>query len=190
MDKKSKFKIKKFRKGFTLIELMVSMFILILVMAAMATVAVSVFKSYQKSKSIKTVTEDVGFALNSFAKEVRMGKVESLVDNAGNTPSNTLLFTSSRTMTKVCYTLSSTLLNVCDGNCANCQSAVDLSGTSMTFDTATSGFRYQKTNTSVSPKVRGWAEINLNIESPSMATDSIHVQTTVSLRDYGWETTP
>lgn len=176
------------KKGFTLIELMVAMFIFILLMGAMVAVSVAGFRSYGKSKAIKTVTEDVGFAINSIAKDVRMGKIES-ADNTGSTPSSSLVVTLNRNQTKVCYSVSAASLNICDGSCGSCKSIVDLSGTDMTFD-ATSGFRNQKTAPIPNPTVRGWAEINLNIESPSMEKDSIQVQTIVSSRDYGWEEVP
>src|SRR3989339_828222 len=70
-----KLKIAK-RKGFTLIELIVAMFIFMLVMGAMVAVSIAGFRSYGKSKAVKTVTEDIGFAMNSMAKDIRMGKIE------------------------------------------------------------------------------------------------------------------
>jgi len=183
---------KNFRKGFTLIELMVAMFIFVLLLGAMVAVSVAGFRSYGKSKAIKTVTEDVGFAINSITKDVRMGKIES-ADNTGSTPSASLVVTLNRNQKMVCYKISATLtsLDLCDSNSdcsttSNCKSLVDLSGAGMTFD-ATSGFRNQKTAPIPNPTVRGWAEINLNIASPSMETDSISVQSTVSSRDYGWQ---
>jgi prepilin-type N-terminal cleavage/methylation domain-containing protein len=175
---------KKNKRGFSLIELLVAMFIFIIVMGAMVAVSLAGFRSYIKSKAIKTVTEDVGFALNSIAKDVRMGKIESA--DTGDSPSSSLVVTLNRNQKMVCYKKSATSLDLCDSNsncsiASNCKSIVDLSGANMTFD-ATSGFRSQKT----SPTVRGWVEINLNIESPTMNTDSIRVQTIVSSRDYGW----
>ncbi|MCX6766541.1 MAG: prepilin-type N-terminal cleavage/methylation domain-containing protein [Candidatus Moranbacteria bacterium] len=180
------YKKNSLKKGFTLIELLVAMFIFAMVMGGMVAVSVAGFRSYQKSKAIKTVTEDVGFAINSITKDVRMGKIES-ADNVGNTLNPSLVVTLNHNQTKVCYSVSSASLNVCDGVCGSCKSIVDLAGTGMTFDTSTSGFRNQKSWPVASPTVRGWAEINLNIASPSMDTDSISVQTIVSLRDYGWE---
>lgn len=182
-------KNKKNRKGFTLIELLVAMFILMVVMGGMVAVSVAGFRSYQKSRAIKRVLEDVGFAINSIAKDVRMGKIES-ADNTGSPPSTSLAVVRNRDQVEVCYKITSSALGVCDSACGNCKSMVDLSDTDMAFDTATSGFRDQKTDTLSSPKIRGWVEINLNIEAPSMETDSIRAQTIVSSRDYGWEEVP
>jgi prepilin-type N-terminal cleavage/methylation domain-containing protein len=179
---------RKNKQGFSLIELIIAMFIFVLLMGAMVAVSVAGFRSYGKSKAIKTVTEDVGFALNSITKDVRMGKIET---NSNTTPpSKQLIVTRNSSQEKVCYKIAddNKSLGICDGTCAiaSCKSIVDLSSTSMIFD-GTSGFRNQKTEPISSPTVRGWAEINLNIASPSMETDSISVQTIVSSRDYGWE---
>ena len=185
----TKYQIQNSRKGFTLIELMVAMFIFVILMGAMVAVSIAGFRSYGKSKAIKTVTEDVGFAINSITKDVRMGKVESA--DSISSRSLSLKLTRNSGQAKICYIVSSALLQSCDIDCAsNCKSIVDLSASSMVFDTTTSGFRNQKTDTTSATKVRGWEEINLNIASPSMDTDSISAQTIVSSRDYGWEETP
>ena len=178
---------KNYHEGFTLIELLVSMFIFAVVMGGMVAVSVAGFRSYGKSKAVKTVMEDVGFAINSIAKDVRMRKIES--DNSNTSPpSKQLIITRNSTQTRVCYKIAADnkSLGVCDGTCGNCNKIVDLSGASMAFD-STSGFRNQQTAPIPNPTIRGWAEINLNIASPTMETDSISVQTIVSSRDYGWE---
>lgn len=179
--------IPNIKSGFTLIELLVAMFIFLLMMGAMVAVSVSGFRSYVKSKAMKTVSEDVGFAINSITKDVRMGKIESAdVLVTDNTPSSQLIITRNSSQLKVCYSISENSLDICDESCGSCKSIVDLSPVKMTFD-STSGFRNQKTAPIPDPTVRGWVEINLNIESSSIETDSIHMQTVVSSRDYGWE---
>ena len=182
---------RKNKQGFSLIELMVAMFIFVILMGAMVAVSIAGFRSYGKSKAIKTVTEDVGFAINSITKDVRMGKVESAYANGSLNPY--LLITRNRDQVKVCYHITSTSLDIQEG-AVNCSSGsykkiVDLTGTNMTF-ASNSGFYSMATDTTSATKIRGWAEINLNIESPGMDTDSIRVQTIVSSRDYGWETAP
>jgi len=195
-------KIQNYRKGFTLIELLVAMFIFMMVMGGMVAVSVAGFRSYRKSKEIKTVTEDVGFAINSITKDVRMGKIESANVLIGSSPSTELFITRNSSQEKVCYLISrgtdndylvvnnsvSPTATSCPAYSSAYKKIVDLSGTGMKFD-LTSGFRNQQTFPIPDPTIRGWAEINLNVESPGMETDSIHVQTTVSSRDYGWEET-
>jgi prepilin-type N-terminal cleavage/methylation domain-containing protein len=198
-------KLKNSRKGFTLIELMVAMFIFVLLMGAMVAVSVAGFRSYGKSKAVKTVSEDVGFAINSIAKDVRMGKIENGNNYATGSSSNYLFVTRNRDQVKVCYKITSTSLEIQEG-ATDCISGtynkiVDLSSTSMQFDLGTAKFRSCVSDNKgdgldllnfpdcngTTEKRRGWAEINLNIASPSMETDSISVQTVVSSRDYGWE---
>lgn len=185
--------------GFSLIELLVSMFILVMLVGAMTVVSVSIFQSYRKSKAIKTVSENISFALNSIAKDVRMGKIESAY--ATGSRSDYLFITRNRDRVKVCYRVEDAYLgkqeNVSGANCSSDENdyekIVDLSGTGMSFDIATSGFYSLPTDaeTIVTPgQNRGWTEINLNIENPTMETDSIRVQTIVSSRDYGWEEAP
>ncbi|MCX6763051.1 MAG: prepilin-type N-terminal cleavage/methylation domain-containing protein [Candidatus Moranbacteria bacterium] len=204
MIQNTKYKILNSRKGFTLIELLVAMFIFVMIMGAMVAVSMAGFRSYGKSKAIKTVTEDVGFAITSITKDVRMGKVEKVVAYANGGLENSLMLTRNSTGIKICYVLAGSTLTLLE-NTTNCVDGtpkimVDLTGTDMTFD-ATSGFYSCPTanDTSVASGFyqcpagsgvfarRGWAEINLNIASPSMETDSISVQTIVSSRDYGWE---
>lgn len=175
-------------KGFTLIELVVAIFIFSIILVGVLTISVSVLNSYQKAKAIKTVKENAEFALSSIAKDVRMGKIESADTGAGK--SDTFEITRNRNQTKVCYRKTANTLDICDSGCAsNCKSLVDLSGTGMSFD-STSGFRNQQTEPIPNPTVRGWVEINLNIVADTgkeMEADQINVQTTVSSRDYGWE---
>lgn len=175
------------KRGFSLIELIVAMFIFAMVMGAMIAVSVSGFRSYIKSKAMKTVFEDVGFAMNSMIKDIRMGRVESV--SSPSAVQDQIIITRNSSQEKICYKIQASLdsLDICDGTCNSCKKMADLSGINMTFDTF-SGFRNQRTVSD--SKIRGWAEINLNIESYSMDTDSIRVQTIVSSRDYGWDETP
>jgi prepilin-type N-terminal cleavage/methylation domain-containing protein len=193
-----KLKTENSRKGFTLIELMVAMFIFVMIMGAMVAVSFAGFRSYGKSKAIKTVTEDVGFAINSITKDVRMGKIENYYKlGVGSTVPldgglKSYLVVSRNRGGKVCYHLETTFLgiqenigagNSCSSAATDYKKIVDLAGTGMTF-ASTSGFYSLATDTTI----RGWVEINLNIKDPTMETDSISVQTIVSSRDYGWET--
>ncbi|MFH0929650.1 MAG: prepilin-type N-terminal cleavage/methylation domain-containing protein [Candidatus Moraniibacteriota bacterium] len=206
---------RKNKKGFSLIELMVAMFIFVMIMGAMVAVSVAGFRSYIKSKAIKTVMEDVGFAMNSIAKDVRMGKIEKSFNVVGvgtktnnGTIKDYFAVKRNRNQELACYHATSIYLGVATGTSgsvgpplilASCPSddgsgniykkIVDLTGTNMAF-ASTSGFYSMATDTTSATKIRGWVEINLNIENPGMDTDSIRLQTIVSSRDYGWDETP
>ncbi len=189
------------KKGFSLIELIVAMFILVMVIAAMVSISITVFRSYQKARAIKTIMEDVGYTLNSIAKDVRMGKIEIGNSYADGSAKDYLLVSRNRGG-RVCYRINATTVAVADiasGNDCTLSSLtytniVNLLGTSLTFDLGKSRFRSCTTDkdgtgpacNSATGKRRGWVEVNLDIENPSMETDAIKVQTIVSSRDYGW----
>ncbi len=187
---------KNSRQGFTLIELMVAIFIFSLLLVAIVSVFSSTVTAYSKGRAIKTIKENAEFALGSIAKDVRMGKIESAYANGSR--SDYLLVTRNRGMSKVCYRVNPNTLSICENvgvNCSSCLSPgykdmINLSGTNMSFDVLTSGFRSLTTDPPNDPTRRGWVEINLNIDMTSgqeMSADAINVQTTVSSRDYGWD---
>ncbi len=193
--------------GFTLIELIVAIFIFSIITIAIVSVFVSTVTAYGKAKAIKTVKENAEFAMSSIAKDVRMGKIETTDSNCignGGSPKACLMVTRNRGG-KVCYRVASNYLgiqesvsgNTCSLNAADYKKIIDLSGESTTFNVPTSGFYSCPSAVEipalcggVSEKRRGWVEINMNIlpnAGKEMEADQINVQTIVSSRDYGWE---
>jgi len=200
-------------KGFTLIELIVAIFIFSVILTGILSVSVSILNAYQKARSVKTLKESADFALSSIAKDVRMGKIESPFTvngsphaNDGITKDEYFAVTRNRDQEVACYHVVGSYLGVATGtpgsvdhstpaDCphddgidvtGNYSRIVDLTGTGMNFDPVTSGFYSLPTDSTT----RGWVEINLNIKSDAgkeMEADQINVQTTVSSRDYGWE---
>lgn len=204
-----KFKIENFQKGFTLVELLVAIFIFSLVMVAIVSVFVSLVVSYGKIKAIKTVKENAEFAMNFIAKDVRMGKIESYykVGTGSTVPlTGTLkpyLVVSRNRGGKVCYHLDMAnkflgiqegidVSNTCSASQGDYRKLIDLSGTKMTFGSL-SGFYSLPTDTKSVTKKRGWVEMNINISMESgseMSADQINIQTIISSRDYGWDKMP
>lgn len=190
------------RSGFTLIELIIAIFIFSLLSMAIVAVFVSTTRAYQKARAVKNVKENSEFAISSIAKDVRMGKIEKNSSYSDGSRKNNFMVTRNRNQQKVCYVFSAdgTKLSVFE-NTTNCSNGtekvlVDLAGTGMTFQ-SDSGFRACPSAESatdpghyVCPSTdelrRGWVEINLVVGNSSMETDEIKVQTTVSSRDYGW----
>ncbi|MBI2673940.1 MAG: type II secretion system protein [Candidatus Zambryskibacteria bacterium] len=62
------------KKGFTLIELMVAVSIFIIVMTISMGSIIGVFDANRKSKSLKTVLNNLNLTVESMAKEMRFGK--------------------------------------------------------------------------------------------------------------------
>lgn len=182
---------KKNSKGFSLIELMVAIFIAAVIFTGIVAVFVSSTSSYQKSKAMKRIFENTQYALSLIVKDIRMGKIES----GDGTLKSQLAITRNRGG-KVCYKVASDYLAVDDsaGDCTGAmKNLVDLNGTNMTFRTATSGFYSRPTDMASAAKMRGWAEINLEIipgAGKEMEAEPVRIQTAVSSRDYGWEEVP
>ncbi|MDO8729313.1 MAG: type II secretion system protein [bacterium] len=61
-------------KGFTLIELMVAISIFIVVMTISMSSIIGVFDANRKSRSLKTVLNNLNLAVESMSKEMRFGK--------------------------------------------------------------------------------------------------------------------
>ena len=64
-------------KGFTLIELMVSIFVFSLVMTSATAVFAKVFRARQKSNAIQKNIEDTRYAMELMAKSLRMSSIIS-----------------------------------------------------------------------------------------------------------------
>lgn len=62
------------KKGFTLIELMVAISIFIIVMTIAMGSIIGVFDANRKSRSLKTVLNNLNLAVESMSKEMRFGK--------------------------------------------------------------------------------------------------------------------
>ena len=62
------------KKGFTLIELMVAISIFIVVMTISMGSILNVFDANRKSRSLKTVLNNLNLAVESMSKEMRFGK--------------------------------------------------------------------------------------------------------------------
>ncbi len=67
------FTANKMKKGFTLIELMVSVSIFVVVMTISMGSIIGVFDANRKSRSLKTVLNNLNIAVESVSKEMRYG---------------------------------------------------------------------------------------------------------------------
>ncbi|MFA5926333.1 MAG: prepilin-type N-terminal cleavage/methylation domain-containing protein [Parcubacteria group bacterium] len=175
------------RRGITLVELIISIFIFSIVLIGILTLSVSVMNSYHKASAAKMIKENAEYAFSLIAKDVRMG---SIVSASVSEPGKELEVKRNRGG-EVCYKFSddNLKLSVCGSGCGSCSSdLIDLSGSFSHFSDNT-GFYSKPTDADIA-KDRGWAEINLNIVPDAgheMEGDQINVQTIVSARDYGWE---
>lgn len=94
--------IKNKQKGFTLIELVVIMGILVLCGGLIASIIFNTLRGSKKSANTNTVTQNGNFALSSITEIVN--KADGVVSSCNNTPSKILVLSSSKTSTV--YTIS------------------------------------------------------------------------------------
>src|SRR3989344_2766515 len=66
--------ITKMKRGFTFIELMVAVSIFIVVMTISMGSIINVFDANRKSRSLKTVLNNLNLAVESMSKEMRFGR--------------------------------------------------------------------------------------------------------------------
>lgn len=76
------------KKGFTLIELMTALSVFIIVMTISMGSIVGVFDANRKSKSLKTVLNNLNLAVESISKEMRFGKNYHCGSGSVTTPQN------------------------------------------------------------------------------------------------------
>jgi len=75
-------------QGFTLIELMTAMSIFIIVMMISMGSIISIFDANRKSRSLKTVLNNLNLAVESMSKEMRFGKNYHCGSGTVTTPQN------------------------------------------------------------------------------------------------------
>jgi len=72
------------KKGFTLIEIMVSVAIFTIIITTGMGALVSITRSYQVSQNQKRVYDGLNYALETMAREIRLGKNYSANQSGGN----------------------------------------------------------------------------------------------------------
>jgi prepilin-type N-terminal cleavage/methylation domain-containing protein len=70
--------IKKNKRGFTLLEVMVAVSIFALLMAASSTIFANAFKAYRNARAIQKDLENAQYTMNLMAKTIRTSSVMSL----------------------------------------------------------------------------------------------------------------
>lgn len=168
--------------GFTLLEVVMALFIFSVVMFAVAGIFASSFKSYREGRLIAHNLEEAQSALNSIAKVLRT----STVKNSSSTSIEVYDFSQRRC---VQYSVSSGNLNVRFGNVtADPDAACAYSTTAIKMlDGYVSAASFDTDPTDDSPNTVGKVTLSLTIRPSSLATSidrDVQIQTTLSFRDY------
>lgn len=177
--------MKTTQKGFTLIEMVISVAILALLMAAASQVFAKAFSSYQTAKLLQSNIEDAQFIMNNMAKELRTSSIAS--PSSSSTVTDIKFFDYSKSEC-VRYRIVSNQVQraattIANGDLSDCQSA-----NPSTFETLSSGissgqFAVVPSSGGASKKI---GKVTILFEIAAENTEPVHIQTTTSLRDYGY----
>lgn len=172
-------------KGFTLIEVLVSLFIFAIIMIATSQIFASAFQGYRYTRTVQKDAENAQFALNILAKELRTSTVVS--PTAGPFPqrSTSVQFYDHSQQTCFLYRILGGALEMASRTAvpdvASCASASLV--TFRTISTGTVIGNFLVTPSSIAPARVGRVTISLDVNEGS--THRVRIQTSVSLRDYG-----
>ena len=166
-------------QGFSLLEVLIAMFIFTLMFTASISVFSEVFSARQKAREIERNIEDARTAIDLMAKNMRMST--SLKKVIGE---ETVYMYNTSQEQCISYKFEGKELKISQANPAgaddkNCDPSHVAYGSfnPITSDNVSGKFVITETKTS-SPKIIGKATVNMEIN------ESINVQTTVSFRDY------
>jgi prepilin-type N-terminal cleavage/methylation domain-containing protein len=160
--------------GFTLVEVIVAMFIFVLVMSSSTVVFAKIFKSYGDAKDIQDSVEDAQYAMNLMAKTFRTSSV------VASNPGIIIFFDHSQDKC-MAYLFDDDNLNkfISSDDFDNCEIAsFSGAGTVMTSGTVTG--RFIATDSRPGSRV-GKITVSMTITKGS---SDVNLQTTTSLRDY------
>lgn len=179
-------------KGFTLIEVLVSLFVFVIIMTAVTNTFTSGFSSYKNTKIAQKNVEDAQFALNLMAKELRTSTV---VSSGSTVPQPVITFYDYSQSLCVRYRIDASH-NLQRGKISVAASDISSDCTTAIPD---SSFGMQNMNAGninygrfrITPSVTGatprFGKVTVTLDiNQNGTTQHAYIQTTVSLRDYGF----
>lgn len=169
------------RKGFTLIEVIVAVFIFSIIMMSVSQIFISAFQGYNYAKIVQRDLETAQFSINTLAKELRTSSIVS-------SSSTSVQFIDYSQNICFKYQISGSSLQVAKTisikTFDSCQSIAFVSGDFTTISTGTVTGNFSVTPSTQSPKKVGKVTLSLVISEGTAHT--ARIQTTVSLRDFGY----
>jgi prepilin-type N-terminal cleavage/methylation domain-containing protein len=170
--------------GFTLLEVLVSLFIFSLVMMATAQIFASAYSGYRVTRLVQHDIENAQFALNALAKALRNS---SIVSAAGNQQS--IKFFDHSQGKCFSYRIAGNVLELASGastGVAHCNGMALAGFMAVTTGTVTGSFQVIPSAAAGGPATTvGRVTIALTVAENSASHSGAHLQTSVSLRDFG-----
>lgn len=166
-------------RGFSLVEMLVAMFIFTLVIGATSQIFTRAFVGYREQKRLQSDIESAQFALNTMAKELRTA---SVFTSNGDRSSVEFIDYSQKLCFRYTINTDAKTLSVqqksATGN--DCSGGTYSTNTSIVSHITRGSFRIRQSDNA--QKRVGKVTISLFVDSGQAAPT--HLQTTVSLRDY------
>lgn len=176
------------RQGFSLLELLVSIFIFSLIMTIVTTIFVQVFNSRKKAKEIQVNIEDARYAMELIAKSLRMSNVKSgdaaLTDNIvvyDYSQSSCIRYYADAGELKVGYSGDD------EPGCGS-SSIFDAPRTMISGNLNNFSLKVESSDNDPAQKKIGRVTMAMTICADDTCRTKETIQTTVSLRDYGYVT--
>ncbi|MEI7749486.1 MAG: type II secretion system protein [Candidatus Moraniibacteriota bacterium] len=170
---------KKNLRGFTLIELIVSMGVFIVMITTVSATFASGFASYGNARDLERDVESAQYAMNTLAKYLR---TSTIIDS---TPSSVVFYDYSSNR---CFEYEITGAGVLQARMKDIvsysQCSVSVLGSPFDLTTGYVSGEFVVDPSVKSPKHMGRVTLYLDIRKSPTSTMSANVQTTVSLRDY------
>jgi prepilin-type N-terminal cleavage/methylation domain-containing protein len=171
------------RKGFTMLELLISVAILSLIMLATVLIFSRSFGSYQRAKALEKNVSEAQFVMNLLSKELRTGTV--VLPTSPSASTSIIKFFDHSRGACIQYAFTNGNLEVVrveGSTLAVCNNTSQLSGSTVTVANVAGSFAVVPST--VTPQSVGRVTITVVITSNDLRTTAI--ETTTSLRDYGY----
>ncbi len=181
---------KNTKKGFTLIEVVVTMAIFGIMMVALSGIFVSLFSAYKDSKALTRDIETAEHALNIMGKELRTSTIvcangSTCPVTAPQNATDVIFFDQSQSRCLRYRIAGNALVKGVSGvtTLASCTSGTTFSSEELTTGSVTGNFYLVSSGSGASSQV-GRFTATLEISRNATSTMKERVQTSVSLRDY------
>lgn len=174
------------KKGFTLLELLIAVFIFSLIMVTSTSFFSRSIKTYKSVRSTQRNLEDAQFALSSMAKTIRTSTIIDPV--SAQTAASLIVYDYSRTVDAcIQYSFSSNRIqsrsaDVPRDNCTTSTTFGSYSNLSNVYVNNAYFFVNPSNGTS---HLLGRVTISLDVCATSLCSEKAKIQSSVSLRDYG-----
>jgi prepilin-type N-terminal cleavage/methylation domain-containing protein len=175
----------KKKKGFTLLELLISVAILAILMLAVADIFTKSFGSFRVTREMETNIADAQFLMNLFSKELRTSTVIIPATSTASTDTVKFFEYSKQECQQYRFNASASTVEVArqatdfDG----CNNSSNLTGFAKANVSTTTGSFAVVPSSQSTPRV---GKVTMTIVFDGAAAEPVVLQTTISLRDYGY----